>query len=566
MLINKNTFREFTLLEKIKSIFKTLPPGSAFYVYISLYIILILLFLTLNTFIKNNFTAETFKYKETLNIYSLDTVKNISPALGNNKTEMILSRLLFAGLLRYENGNYIYDIAENINGSSDGLSLTINIKPDAKFSNGENITSDDVIFSYKLMQDYNIDNKDRAKYEGLEFEKIDDKTFKINLKKSYSEIQNLFTLGIVSKSYYNKYESQNISDIMLNKNNDMIVTSGQYKIETLNIGQNSIDFLSLKNNDYYANLSHIIKINFFLDKIESGYEEKYFDNNNIEISLSDIPNLNSSKYIKDFYTSSRIKTIFFNPNKNEIWAKKENRKFLYSIIDRYHLSNDVLGGLGSSTYDILPTSRIDNNTDNIIDTDISKTTLLKSSSTSFSMVYLADNEIDKKVFEYLKETLANYKIDLIGKAVSQEEMQSIIKNRDYELLLSAITLEDFTSLYSFFHSSQKNAPGLNLTNYVSKDFDQNVELLRRSTDTNEKMKALGDLRKEFYEEFPYIPLYARNYFIITDKNIKLNLDSYISNESRLLENIRNSYKQKEYVYKFLQNHIPFIAKVSRLIN
>lgn len=564
MLINKNTFKEKSFFDKVFTSFKTLNHGKSFYVYIALYLCFIIAFLALSSFIKNKYTVDVPKYEQKLNIYSDDEVKNILPALAQNRTELILSKLVFAGLLKNsDNNTYTNDLAESVSYSEDGLKVDVKIRDDANFSNGKTVTSDDVIYSYSLIQDYDIDNRERAKYEGLVFSKIDDKNFTINLKKSYSEIQKLLTLGIVSKSELSKYHSKELFNVMFTEEflKRYFSSSGQYKLNNIEVDKNKILNISLKNNNNYNNLAYYQNVNMFLGSIAAGKVPTYFKDNKIDISLTDLKGLDENKYSNTPYLSSRIKTIFFNPNKNQTLAKKENRRFIYEAADRYYISNNILGGIGSSTYDIMAISQNDLSTSTI---SLASTTL--SSTTPITITYLSDSDTDQKIFNYLKSVLESKGITLLGKGVSSYEMQSVIKNRDYEMLLSAIYIEDYSSLYSFFHSSQKNAPGLNLTNYVSKDFDQNIETIRRSTSSEDLNNALSKLRQEFYVEYPFMPLYTRKYFIIVNKDINIKINEYVSNDGELLNNLGKAYKNTEPTYKFLIPFTPYIIKINKLIN
>lgn len=572
MLLNKNIFKEKKFFEKILITIKTLNPEKSFYFYFATFLIVIFSIFSINIFIKNNLTNIKPKYKENLNIYSSEKILNILPFYSNNKTENIISNLTFAGILKYNTNNeglekYKLDLAESVD-NTDKLNIKIKLKNNIYFSDGKEITTDDIIYSYKMMQDFEIDNKDRAKYEGLTFEKIDDKNFVVNLKKEYSEIEKLLTLGIVEKNYL--INNKDVSTILFDeKDLKNIPTSGEYRITDLSLKDNDIIELNLKNNDNYYNLSYFRKVNFYLEKIsdDKNTVENYFNSKNIDLSLQNFNSLNTVKndskdtntdWIKREYTTPITNILFLNPNKNQIFAKKENREFLYNIVDRYFIVNNILNGSASLTYDIFPGSLKNSSSTNINETSFS-------SSTDLSVTFL-NTETNQKIFEYLFNAFSKYNINLKANSLDQESLQNSIKNRDYELLLTNLNIEDSTSLYSFFHSSQKNAPGLNITNYASSDFDKNIETLRKTNDKQEKEKAIQNLKDEFYKEYPFIPLYSKNNTIIIQKDLKIETEKYLENEKYLLDNIGNSYKETEYVYKFLERFKNQIIKINKLIN
>jgi ABC-type transport system substrate-binding protein len=64
--------------------------------------------------------------------------------------------------------------------------------------------------------------------------------------------------------------------------------------------------------------------------------------------------------------------------------------------------------------------------------------------------------------------------------------QNIIKDRDFQVLLFGAITETPSDLYAFWHSSQRTYPGLNISNYVSKELDENLEILRTSPSDEER--------------------------------------------------------------------------------
>ena len=580
MLLNKETFKIKSGFEKLKLSIKTLTPEKSFYFYLSIVLIIILSFFAISILTKNKYTQKVPLYNQVLNVQSLDTVQNVLPLFASSKTEKILSKMLFAGLLKYENGIYKNDLASNIVKSSDGLSLNVSIRNDTRFSNGDSIISDDFLYTYKMMQSFDIDHPDRAKYDGLEFTKIDDKNFSINMKKSYSELDSLLTLGVINKT---QLSSEKIENINASKINLQPITSGQFKIKSYTLTDKNVSYLKLENNNKYYNLSNYSFVNFYLNDFNKTKDGLigYMYKNNIDLSLDgqslDMSKLDLEVYEPAEYTTSVTSNIFFNPNKSELLSKKINREFIYKAIDRNYIVNSILMGQASTTYDILPVSK---NIEALIPVQIANTSFIKpsplSASTSteyeknknlnkLTLTYL-NTENNQKIYKYIYEVLLKYNIEIKANPVDTTTLSDIIKNRDFEMLMSSIDISDMSTLYSFLHSSQKNAPGLNITNYISKTFDKNIETIRSATNTDDIASSLQDMRKEFYSEYPYIPLYSKNSKIIKSKNLNLKIDNYQKDESDILNNLTQSDKETEYTYSFLNKYKNIIIKVNKIIH
>ena len=142
----------------------------------------------------------------------------------------------------------------------------------------------------------------------------------------------------------------------------------------------------------------------------------------------------------------------------------------------------------------------------------------------------------KKVAEMIKSDWAKIGVTATIAIYDVSDLnQNIIKDRDFQALLFGAITETPSDLYAFWHSSQRTYPGLNISNYVSKELDINLEILRSSSVLEERAAAYDAVRKEFLEEIPGIFLFAPSLIYITnDKNISsLPLYSY-NNASRFM--------------------------------
>ena len=76
------------------------------------------------------------------------------------------------------------------------------------------------------------------------------------------------------------------------------------------------------------------------------------------------------------------------------------------------------------------------------------------------------------------------------KTVELSDLKDIIKNRDYDALLYGQALGSLPDLYPFWHSTQINDPGLNLSEYQNKNADQLLKDARETLDDQTKAQKL----------------------------------------------------------------------------
>lgn len=124
-------------------------------------------------------------------------VRFANPILSQtNDIDADLVSLTFSSLLKTnEKGNLENDLAESYEISEDKLTYTFHIKQDVKWHDGENLTTDDIIYTIKTIQDDNYYSPLIANWKGVRTEKVDDYTMRFILKNVYSPFLNNLTFG-----------------------------------------------------------------------------------------------------------------------------------------------------------------------------------------------------------------------------------------------------------------------------------------------------------------------------------------------------------------------------------
>ncbi len=74
-------------------------------------------------------------------------------------------------------------------------------------------------------------------------------------------------------------------------------------------------------------------------------------------------------------------------------------------------------------------------------------------------------------------------------------------------------------MYSFWHSSERFYPGLNLSLYNSKKADQLIESIRRDLDTTKRRGDLQQLQDIISSDYPAVFLYSPNYIFVASKSL-----------------------------------------------
>ena len=135
------------------------------------------------------------------------------------------------------------------------------------------------------------------------------------------------------------------------------------------------------------------------------------------------------------------------------------------------------------------------------------------------------------------------------KTVGLSELKDIIKSRNYDALLYGQALGSLPDLYPFWHSTQINDPGLNLSGYQSKTADQLLKDSRETLDDQVRVQKYESLQDTILSDAPALFLYNPDYLYWVSGKIKGIDTTKITDPAKRFENIINWYIQTKRVWK-----------------
>jgi len=148
--------------------------------------------------------------------------------------------------------------------------------------------------------------------------------------------------------------------------------------------------------------------------------------------------------------------------------------------------------------------------------------------------------------EQWKSLGANLQIKLI---TEDQQIQDIIKKRDYDMLLFGEVLSFTPDPFPFWHSSQKKDPGLNLALYENKDVDKILEEARQILDSNVRAQKYEGFQNILIADAPAVFLCDPDYIYFVSNEIKgVNIKKIVDPSKRFSE-IENWYINTKRVWK-----------------
>lgn len=133
--------------------------------------------------------------------------------------------------------------------------------------------------------------------------------------------------------------------------------------------------------------------------------------------------------------------------------------------------------------------------------------------------------------------------------VEISELKQIIKERNYDALLYGQALGSMPDLYPFWHSTQVNDPGLNLSEYQDKDIDALLKDSRENLDPVKKQQDLEKIQDKIIADCPALFLYNPNYLYWASDQIKGISITKVIDPAKRFSDIANWFIKTKRVFK-----------------
>lgn len=123
---------------------------------------------------------------------------NANPIYATNDVDQAVSHLIFAGLFTYDQQNRLRgDLAESWHVDTSGEVYTVKLRPNLTWQDGQPLTSADVVFTYRAIQNPDAQSPLHADWAGISVRAIDARTVEFRLPNPLSSFVYNLTNGIV---------------------------------------------------------------------------------------------------------------------------------------------------------------------------------------------------------------------------------------------------------------------------------------------------------------------------------------------------------------------------------
>ncbi len=439
--------------------------------------------------------------------------------------------LIFSSLINIEeNGTISSNLAESWVINETNTAVTITLKQGIKWHDGTSLTTDDVIYTLNQISAI-VDSPYKEAVNNIQsLVKIDETTFKIVYKQSFSGILQTLFFPVIPKHIYDVTGEETLEVIPVGTGPYVYDSTIPLKCIKLKANENyfkgkpsisnvEIDFIPDQESMLYAFKQGLIDV-IYTDETEWG---KY---TNDEASTA----YEMAAPIYEFMGLNHSKVIFQNVAVREALLYGMNRE---EMVHLFYLDHALV-----TDTPISPASYLYDNTLETIGYDKEKSKLLltqegyvKDTSTglmtknevelSFTLLVNNENKDRLKVAEQIQKMYKDIGIKMEIERVDKSEYIQRIQTRQYDAFLGGYQLSYATDLSFALHSASVLS-GENYVGYQDKTMDEYLQQAFLATPKNVN-ERYGQLQHYFVKQMPFISLYFKNTVMITCNDIGGNI-------------------------------------------
>ena len=507
------------------------------------------------------------------------TPRFINPALAITRADQDVSALVYGSLMKIgPDGTLLPDIAESVTTSEDGLTYNIIVRKDIRFHDGTPLTARDVVYTIELIQNPDLKSPLRGNWSDVVVEEIGEYELNVVLKDPYAPFSENFLLGILPAHLF---EAVPIEQLPFSQLNTEPIGSGPFSVEKANRDPSglikSYTLSAFRDNPSAPNID-TLELHFFTteDQLLEQLNQNLIDSSAYVSNKNIAAITNDGKFQVISQPLPRVFGIFFNQNKSAALRDPAVREALDTALSREEIIDKTMSGYGVPTYGPVATE-----SDTIESTEGSKATTTEAESAISLLTKagwlknnlgLLEKQVDGEaatlsftlktsntpLFNEISEIVVeDWKAIGADVAIEQFEqtdlVQSVIRPRDFEALLFGLDMNRSGDLYPFWHSSQKDDPGLNIAQYTNVTVDTLLQSARVEQDIRKREQIQREASVLIQSERPALFLFKpRMTYVVADGIIVGKMDA-IAKPSDRFSNVDTWYTDSDTLWNIFKD-------------
>lgn len=490
-----------------------------------LIIVILSLALTQAFWYTQSYSVQAFVDGGTYTEATVGRVNSLNPLFATTNSEKVLSKLMFATISTIDYSGHIgLGLASSITPDETGKVWTVTIRDGLKWSDGEPITLDDILFTINLTKDPTINTAYSSNFAGVTVERVED-TLVFALPSAYADFDATLNVPVLPKHILGDVAP---GQLLEHSFSTSPVTSGAFTFNAMqSVSTEGERIIYLAANPYYYKTepmlgSFAIHTYSTLDEVAEAVASSevtataelsaaYRDQLPDDLIYEKQTSLASGIFAFLNTTSSLLSNVTVRQairqgiNINEVRSVLDYESPLdYPIIN---------SGISINNYPALPEYNLEAARNTLSSAGVAGQTLSLVTINSGYFPELANQ------FKTQLEELG-FNVELAIYTPSQEFLLNVIQARNYDILLYEVELGADPDLFAYYHSSQASSSGLNLSNYANSLVDDLILGARTSMDVVSRSTKYETFLARWVNDVPAIGIYQSSLVYYFNKNVR----------------------------------------------
>lgn len=495
---------------------------------------LIMLSITQMFWFSESYEKETFIEGGSYIEATLGRVNSLNPLFATTSSEKVLSRLMFATLVANDySGHAKAALASSVRSSEDGKVWTVKLREGLRWSDGEPITNEDVMYTLSLIQNPVVDSVYDSNLENVRIAENEAGEIVFTLPVAYADFASALEVPVVPK---HQLEATDPKVLIEAEFSNAPVTSGAFAFNATQATSTSDDtVVYLTGNQYYYGGKPMLSsfgVHAYPDKetltaaVNAGAVTA-----TAELSGDEAAQVTASSMTQAEVGVNVGAFAFFN-TASGVFRDASVRRAVREGVDLAAV-RAVAPGTAALDYPLL-TSQISLSTWPELPQQDTAGARSRLSSLGYATISggsgtkLTANIVTinsgylPAVAEALREQLAElgFESTVTAYEESQDFIASVIAQRAYDILVYEIELGADPDLLPYYHSSQAVDGGLNLASYRNALVDDLLVGARETLATDLRARKYESFLEYWVADAPALGLYQANMTYIYNKNAR----------------------------------------------
>lgn len=462
----------------------------------------------------------------------LGNFTNANPMFATSAADTTVTKLIFSGLFTFnKQGKLVGNLAKDLKIDDKGVTYTVTLKDNLKWHDGKPLTSTDVAYTYKTIQNPDTESPFQNSWRDISITTPNDKTVIFTLASPLASFKYYLTNGIVPQHILGTISPSDLRSTDFNTLHP--IGSGPFKFNAITIkgdkketakeqiglvpfgdyalGKPQIDEFIV---NVYASEEELL--DSFKDRQLNGMYGVDYIPNNIEKRKSVIVNslpLKAATMI--FFKTTAPGPVGNTKVRNALVQATNNKQIVAGlgypsrVVNAPFLAGQVGYDPGSIQLSYNP-----ENAKAILEAEgwkIGKNNIRYKDGKPLTIVISsADSPEYTNVLRTVKKQWKKVGVDMQSRLESQADFQSTIAYHSYDAVLYGITIGADPDVYVYWDSSQadiRSSNRLNLSEYKSTAADTALESGRTRLAANVRAAKYKPFLKAWQQDSPAVALY-----------------------------------------------------------